>query len=76
VPIPAAYWLPGSLMFYRLTVLCWGLILGVIPIMATLAWIATGDTKVFIMIPGALLFVGAPWFVFWVLRIIITGRWI
>jgi len=62
-------------MFLRLTVLCWGLIIVIIPIVAAIAWIATKDTTVFIMIPGAMLFIGAPWFVFWMVRLIITGRW-
>jgi len=62
-------------MFRRLTILCWVLILGIIPIVAAISWIATKDTNVFIMIPGALLFVGAPWFVFWLIRLIISGRW-
>jgi len=62
-------------MFRRLTVLCWVLILGIIPIVAAIAWIATKDSKVFIVVPGALLFVGAPWLVFWFMRLVITGRW-
>ena len=62
-------------MFLRLTILCWVLIIGIMPIIAAISWIATKDTKVFIMIPGALLFVGVPWFVFWLLRLIISGAW-
>jgi hypothetical protein len=62
-------------MFLRLTILCWVLIIGIIPIVAAISWIATKDPKVFIMIPGALLFIGAPWFIFWLMRLIITGRW-
>ena len=62
-------------MFRGLTILCWILIIGVIPIVAAIAWFATDDTSVFIMIPGALLFIGAPWFVFFLMRLIITGRW-
>jgi hypothetical protein len=62
-------------MFLRLTILCWVLIIGIMPIIAAISWIATKDTKVFIMIPGALLFVGVPWFVFWLLRLIISGGW-
>ena len=62
-------------MFLRLTILCWVLIIGIMPIVAAISWIATKDTKVFIMIPGALLFVGVPWFVFWLLRLIISGGW-
>jgi len=62
-------------MFLRLTILCWVLIIGIMPIVAAISWIATKDTKVFIMIPGTLLFVGVPWFVFWLLRLIISGAW-
>jgi hypothetical protein len=62
-------------MFLRLTIICWVLIIGIIPIVAAISWMATKDTKVFIMIPGALLFVGAPWVVSWMVRLIITGRW-
>ncbi len=62
-------------MFLRLTILCWVLIIGIMPIVAAISWISTKDTKVFIMIPGALLFVGVPWFVFWLLRLIISGGW-
>jgi hypothetical protein len=62
-------------MFLRLTILCWALIIIIIPIVAAIAWIATRDTRVFIMIPGTLLFVGAPWFILLMMRLIITGRW-
>ena len=62
-------------MFRSITILCWVLIVGIIPIVTAISWIATKDSKVFIMMPGALLFVGAPWFVFWMVRLIITGRW-
>jgi hypothetical protein len=62
-------------MFLRLTILCWALIIVITPMMSAIVWMATRDKTVFIMIPGALLFVGAPWFVFWMLRLIITGRW-
>jgi hypothetical protein len=63
-------------MFLRITIICWALMLGIIPIVALISWMATNDPKVLIVIPGAIFFVGAPWFVFWVLRFIITGRWI
>jgi hypothetical protein len=49
--------------------------LGIIPIVAVIAWLATKDPKVLIAIPGAIIFVGAPWFVFWIIRSIITGHW-
>jgi len=62
-------------MFLRLTILCWVLIIVIIPIVAAIAWVATKDTKVFIMIPGALIFVGFPWFIALLVRLIITGRW-
>jgi hypothetical protein len=62
-------------MFLRVTIICWALIIGIIPIVSAITWVATRDTTVFIMIPGGLLFVGAPWFVFWMMRLIITGRW-
>jgi|ETNmetMinimDraft_25_1059894.scaffolds.fasta_scaffold05232_1 hypothetical protein len=62
-------------MFQRLTILCWGLIIVIMPVVAAISWIATKDTNVFIMVPSTLLFVGAPWFVFWFIRLIITGCW-
>jgi hypothetical protein len=62
-------------MFLRLTIICWLLIIGVIPIVAVIAWVATKDADVFIMIPGALIFIGVPWFVSLLVHLIITGRW-
>jgi len=62
VPVPAAVWLfDSALGFFG-----WVLIIGIIPIVAAISWISTKDTKVFIMILGALLFVGAPWLVSWI----------
>ncbi|MDP6437575.1 MAG: hypothetical protein QGG46_10145 [Gammaproteobacteria bacterium] len=61
-------------MFLRLTILCWAIIIGIIPIISVVSWMATDDTKVFIMIPGALVFVGIPWLLFWFIRLVISGR--
>ena len=48
--------------------------IGIVPVVSVIAWFATRDNRVFIMIPGALLFVGFPWLIALIVRIIIGGR--
>jgi hypothetical protein len=62
-------------MFLRVTIICWLLMLGIIPLVSVVAWFATGDTTVFIMIPGALVFIGFPWLVAFLMQLIISGYW-